>query len=75
MTTVEEILFRERRDSNLDVKALTDFIYSPTGAQEMKRLADYEPHKHDLNMMNKSRVELIKLSIQEHKQHFGADTK
>lgn len=64
MSTVEEILAQERHNSSINVSALADFIYTPSIAREMKNLDLYKPHFHDLNMFNKSRIDLIKKSIE-----------
>lgn len=67
MSTIEEILSKERHNSSVNVSALADFIYTPSIAREMQNLDLYKPHFHDLNVFNKSRIDLIKNSIKEHK--------
>lgn len=41
----------------------------------MKNLDLYKPHFHDLNIFNKNRIDLIKKSVEEHKEHYGSNRK
>jgi hypothetical protein len=43
---------------------MSNFIYSPEGAKEMKELRKYEIEPFDFNAFNMSRSDLIKMSVE-----------
>ena len=59
MSTVEEVLAEERKQTKVNINGLSEFLYTPEELPRLKETLELFKMPYDFNLFNKSRMDLI----------------